>query len=102
MRIRWRRCTRAWTSGRTSKIRMTRMDPSNPDSSRQRRLDLVRLKPLVFLACCIPAALLLWNAYIVVRGTSGLTDLGADPVRALEIRTGLWTLRFLAITLAVP
>ena len=43
----------------------------------------------------------MWNAYVVVRGTSGLTDLGADPVRALEIRTGLWTLRFLAITLAV-
>jgi len=37
----------------------------------------------------------------VVRGATGLTDLGADPVRALEIRTGLWTLRFLAITLAV-
>jgi methionine sulfoxide reductase heme-binding subunit len=60
-----------------------------------------RLKPAVFAACLIPAALLFWNAYIVVRGTVGLTDLGADPIRALEIRTGLWTLRFLAITLAV-
>jgi sulfoxide reductase heme-binding subunit YedZ len=60
-----------------------------------------RLKPIVFLVCLVPAALLFWNAYIVVRGTAGLTDLGADPVRALEIRTGLWTLRFLAITLAV-
>lgn len=37
----------------------------------------------------------------MIRGTQGLTDLGADPIRALEIRTGLWTLRFLAITLAV-
>jgi methionine sulfoxide reductase heme-binding subunit len=55
----------------------------------------------VFAICLVPAALLLWNAYIVVRGTNGLTDLGADPVRALEIRTGLWTIRFLAITLAV-
>lgn len=62
---------------------------------------LLKLKPLVFLICLIPAALLLWNAYQVVRGTEGLTDLGADPVRALQIRTGLWTLRFLAITLAV-
>ena len=62
---------------------------------------LLKLKPLVFLICLIPAALLLWNAYQVVRGTQGLTDLGADPIRALEIRTGLWTLRFLAITLAV-
>jgi sulfoxide reductase heme-binding subunit YedZ len=51
--------------------------------------------------CLIPAALLLWNALVVIRGTQGLTDLGADPIRALEIRTGLWTLRFLAITLAV-
>jgi sulfoxide reductase heme-binding subunit YedZ len=62
---------------------------------------LLKLKPLVFAICLIPAALLLWNAYVVVRGTTGLSDLGADPVRALEIRTGLWTLRFLAITLAV-
>lgn len=62
---------------------------------------LRRLKPLLFLFCLVPAGLLLWNAYIVVRGTEGLTDLGADPIRALEIRTGLWTLRFLAITLAV-
>ena len=62
---------------------------------------VLRLKPAVFVLCCVPAALLLWNAWVVVRGTTGLTALGADPVRALEIRTGLWTLRFLAITLAV-
>jgi methionine sulfoxide reductase heme-binding subunit len=66
-----------------------------------RKLDLTRLKPLVFAICLIPAAILFWNAYRVVRGTDGLTDLGADPIRALEIRTGLWTIRFLAITLAV-
>lgn len=66
-----------------------------------RKFDLIRLKPAVFVICLIPAALLLWNAYVVVRGATGLTDLGADPIRALEIRTGLWTLRFLAITLAV-
>jgi sulfoxide reductase heme-binding subunit YedZ len=62
---------------------------------------LLRVKPLVFLICLVPAGLLLWTAYVVVRGATGLTDLGADPIRALEIRTGLWTLRFLAITLAV-
>lgn len=62
---------------------------------------LLKLKPLVFLICLIPAGLLLWNAFVVVQGTQGLTDLGADPIRALEIRTGLWTLRFLAVTLAV-
>jgi methionine sulfoxide reductase heme-binding subunit len=62
---------------------------------------LLRLKPLVFVICLLPAASLLWSAYVVVRGTTGLTDLGADPVRALEIRTGLWAIRFLAITLAI-
>jgi methionine sulfoxide reductase heme-binding subunit len=67
----------------------------------RKRFDLVRLKPLVFAFCCIPASLLFWNVYKVVRGDEGLTDLGADPIRELEIRTGLWTIRFLAITLAV-
>jgi sulfoxide reductase heme-binding subunit YedZ len=64
---------------------------------------LPRLKPLVFAVCLVPAALLLWNVWIVVRGASGgaLTDLGANPIRALQIRTGLWTIRFLAITLAI-
>jgi len=68
-----------------------------------RRFDLVKLKPLIFTLCLVPAALLLWNAYQVVWGATGgeLTDLGANPIQALEIRTGLWTLRFLAITLAV-
>jgi sulfoxide reductase heme-binding subunit YedZ len=69
--------------------------------SSRRRFDLLKLKPLVFVLCCVPAALLFWNVFLVLRGTDELTDLGADPIRALEIRTGLWTLRFLAITLAV-
>ena len=79
--------------------------PINPDEAArgraQRKFDLVRLKPFVFAICLIPAALLFWNALKVIRGDEGLTDLGADPIRALEIRTGLWTIRFLAITLAV-
>ena len=64
---------------------------------------LPRLKPLVFVVCLVPAGLLAWNAYVVVTGPSGggLTDLGANPIRALQIRTGLWTIRFLAITLAI-
>ena len=64
---------------------------------------LLRLKPLVFVVCLIPAALLAWNAYVVVTGPpeADLTDLGANPIRALQIRTGLWTIRFLAITLAI-
>ena len=60
------------------------------------------LKPLAFLACLLPAAWLLWNVYGVVTGADErLTGLGANPVTELEIQTGLWALRFLAITLAV-
>ena len=61
---------------------------------------VLRLKPAVFALCCVPAGLLLWNAWLVIHGSDS-TDLGVDPIRGLEIRTGLWTLRFLAITLAV-
>ena len=51
------------------------------------------LKPLVFAAALVPLALLAWRAWT--------DDLGADPIRKLEIQTGLWTLRFLAMALAV-
>jgi methionine sulfoxide reductase heme-binding subunit len=50
-------------------------------------------KALVFVACLLPLA---WLAY-----RAATDDLGADPVRKLEIQTGLWTLRFLAAALAV-
>ena len=66
-----------------------------------KKLDLVRLKPIVFTICLVPAAQIAWNLYRVVTGTGGLTDLGANPITKVEILTGLWTLRFLAITLAV-
>jgi sulfoxide reductase heme-binding subunit YedZ len=67
----------------------------------KKKPDLTRLKPLVFLICLIPAAQIGWSLYRVVTGATGLTDLGANPVNKVEILTGLWTLRFLAITLAV-
>jgi methionine sulfoxide reductase heme-binding subunit len=77
----------------------------NPEQAvpgrRKRTFDLARFKPLVFAVCLIPAALIVWNAQQIIRGTSGLTDLGANPIAKIEIQTGLWTLRFLAITLAV-
>ena len=60
---------------------------------------LTRLKPVVFVVCLIPAALLAWNFWGVTHDRP--EALGADPVRNAEIFTGLWTLRFLAITLAV-
>src|SRR5687767_7503014 len=62
---------------------------------------LLWLKPVVFLLCLVPAAQIAWNLYRVIQGTAELTDLGANPINKVEILTGLWTLRFLAITLAV-
>jgi len=50
-------------------------------------------KAAVFLACLLPIAYLTWRA---------VTDrLGADPIREIQIETGLWTLRFLAATLTI-
>jgi len=50
-------------------------------------------KPAVFVAALLPLAWIAWK-YFDGR-------LGANPIRELEIETGLWTLRMLAITLAV-
>jgi len=50
-------------------------------------------KPLVFMACLLPFAWLLWGA-IADR-------LGPNPAEALIRGSGDWTLRFLCITLAV-
>lgn len=51
------------------------------------------LKPLVFLAALGPLAYLAWGA--------ANDELGANPISEITLATGLWTLRFLAITLAV-
>ena len=51
------------------------------------------LKPAVFIAALGPAAWLVW---------AGLTgNLSVDPLADLTNETGLWTLRFICITLAV-
>ncbi|MBK6980317.1 MAG: sulfoxide reductase heme-binding subunit YedZ [Betaproteobacteria bacterium] len=50
-------------------------------------------KPLVFAASLAPFAYLAWAAFA--------NALGANPAEALIRSTGDWTLRFLAITLAV-
>src|ERR1700680_3259698 len=52
-----------------------------------------RFKPVVFLVCLIPLALLGWKAY-----NGGL---GANPIEVITHATGDWTLRFLLITLAI-
>jgi sulfoxide reductase heme-binding subunit YedZ len=52
-------------------------------------------KPLVFLACLIPAAL-------IVGDTLGITGtLGANPIEELQDRFGNWGLRFILLTLSV-
>jgi sulfoxide reductase heme-binding subunit YedZ len=50
-------------------------------------------KIVVFLLCLIPAALLVWRA--------AADDLGANPIEAVTLSTGRWTLRFLLVTLAI-
>jgi sulfoxide reductase heme-binding subunit YedZ len=47
----------------------------------------------VFFVALIPLAWIAWAFFH--------DELGANPIRELEIQTGLWTLRFLAITLAI-
>lgn len=52
-------------------------------------------KPLVFLACLIPALLVAGDLF----GITG--DLGANPVEAILDRFGNWGIRFVMIALAV-
>lgn len=53
-------------------------------------------KPLLFAACLIPFAQLALSAFGI-----GNTSLGANPVEELLHALGLWSLRFLVITLAI-
>lgn len=60
------------------------------------------LKPLVFVVALVPLAVIATEAVPVFLGwRERSAALGADPIRGVEIQTGLWTLRFLAIALAV-
>jgi methionine sulfoxide reductase heme-binding subunit len=51
------------------------------------------LKPVLFLACLLPFAWLVLGAF-----TDGL---GANPVETITNTTGIWTLRLIAISLAI-
>ena len=51
------------------------------------------LKPVVFVARSAPAAWLVWAAFT--------GNLSANPLSDLTNETGVWTLRFLCITLAI-
>ena len=52
------------------------------------------LKPALFVACLGPAAWLVYGAFL-----GG--DLGVNPVETITNYTGIWTLRLIAISLAV-
>lgn len=62
-------------------------------SSRQWAKWIRRSKPLVFVLCSIPAALL---ASDIATG-----NISADPIEDLTRETGIWGLRILLITLAI-
>lgn len=72
---------------------------------RPRRRDPVRvLKPLVFVVALLPALFLAWSFADEFRlgvPPYPLDPLGANPIEALEQRTGRWALIFLFITLAI-
>jgi methionine sulfoxide reductase heme-binding subunit len=64
------------------------------------------LKPAVFLAAVIPAAILIYLTWAAYSGNQSawpaLTgNLSANPLEDITHRTGDWALRFLCITLAV-
>jgi sulfoxide reductase heme-binding subunit YedZ len=50
-------------------------------------------KPVIFAACCVPAAILVWQGFH--------NSLGPNPVETITHGTGDWTIRFLLLTLAI-
>lgn len=66
-----------------------------PPRARRPQRDWVatRLKPLVWLLCLLPLALLLWRGY--------MGRLSANPIEFITHRTGFWALVLLCGTLAV-
>jgi len=59
-------------------------------------------KALVFVLCCVPLGVLLWDAFH--NGLAGFPDnmdFGANPIEFITHRTGDWTIRFIVITLAI-
>jgi sulfoxide reductase heme-binding subunit YedZ len=51
------------------------------------------LKPVLFLACLVPLARLVWRGFHA--------ELGANPIEAITHSTGDWTLIFLLVTLSI-
>ena len=64
-----------------------------PAWTSERTIDSRYVRPALFLLCLLPAAALVWS---IADG-----DLGANPLEEIRDSTGIWTLRFLLITLAI-
>ena len=64
-----------------------------PTWTSERTINTRYVRPALFLLCLLPAAVLVWS---IADG-----DLGANPLEAIRDSTGIWTLRFLLITLAI-
>jgi len=62
---------------------------------REGKRDWIRsvLKPVVFIICLLPLTLLVYNFFT--------DNLSANPISDVTNETGVWTLRFLVITLSV-
>ena len=60
-------------------------------------LQQIRLvwKPIVFLLCLVPAALVVTDAFEITG------RLSANPIEDIQDRFGIWAIRFIMITLAV-
>lgn len=59
-------------------------------------------KALIFILCCVPLGVLLWDAFHNgLAGFPGNMDFGANPIEFITHRTGDWTIRFIVITLAI-
>jgi sulfoxide reductase heme-binding subunit YedZ len=59
----------------------------------ERTISTRYLRPSLFLLCLLPVAALVWS---IAAG-----NLGANPLEEIRDSTGIWTLRFLLITLVV-
>jgi sulfoxide reductase heme-binding subunit YedZ len=76
-----------------------RLSPSGAGARRRKPLLLRPVaKPVLFIACLLPFA---WLLYGALSSIYGVNTLGANPAETLIRATGDWTLRFLCITLSV-
>src|SRR5262245_19851503 len=72
---------------------MTAGDTTTREIVGGHRPPLQPIKAVVFLACLVPMALLVW--------ATANGQLSANPLEDIRDTTGIWTLRFLIITLSI-